>query len=195
MPPDIMDNIDEQFEDALHREACARTEHLQLPAPDELAPDAPAPRLQQLMRDCGPGPCARALAAWQARMNGDSILQVACDMGLSIPAAKALLREVYEAISEDLKENVDFNRQLDLARIDTLIAAHLPKAQSGKVKSAQLVLRALERRSKLIGLEPLPAPTHSSSQSVLIWIQSQMPSINKLVDSLPPELPPTAPGS
>jgi hypothetical protein len=186
-------DIDEQFEDALRREATSRTEHLQLPEPEPLAADAPAPRLGALVAEFGSEPCARALKAWEARLRGDSIIDIAHDLGLSISAAKVLLREVYEAISEDLKENVDFNRQLDLARIDTLIAAHLPKAQSGKVKSAQLVLRALERRSKLIGLEPMPAPTHNHSQSVLIWIQQKMPNINSLVDSLPTELPPPAP--
>jgi hypothetical protein len=182
------------FESALRREALARTANQELPEPEKLAPDAPAPRLQTLINEYGPGPCARALAAWQARINGDSILQISTDLGLSIPAAKDLLCEVYEAIREDLKENIDFNRQLDLARIDSIIGAHLPKAQSGKVKSAQLVLRALERRTKLIGLEPMPAPTTNHSQSVLIWIQGQMGSINKLVDSLPPELPPSASG-
>ena len=44
-----MSIIDNQFEDALHREARARTADLQLPEPEELAPDAPAPRLEQLV--------------------------------------------------------------------------------------------------------------------------------------------------
>ena len=186
-----MNNINDQFEGALHREALART--TELPEPEPLAPDAPAPRLQKLVNEYGSGPCARALAAWQARMMGESIIEVARQVGLPIESAKELLREVHQAVAEDLKENLDLNRSLDLARIDSLIGAHLPKAQAGKIKSAQLVLRCLERRAKLIGIEPLPAPTHNHSQSVLVWIQAQMPGINKLVDSLPVELPPSAP--
>jgi hypothetical protein len=188
-----MDTIDEQFQNALHREARARTADLELPEPEPLVPDAPAPRLQELVNEYGSGPCGRALAAWQARMMGESIIQVATDLGLSIDAAKVLIREVHEAVSEDLKENLDLNRSLDLARIDALIAAHFPRAKAGKIKSAQLVLRCLERRTKLIGLEPLPAPSRGNSQSVLIWIQEKLPGINAIVNELPTELPPPAP--
>jgi hypothetical protein len=191
-----MNNIDEPYDGALRRETKARiaAEDSQLPEPEELDPDAPAPRLQALVNQYGSGPCARALQAWQARMMGESIIEVARQVGLPIESAKELLREVHTAVAEDLKENLDQNRSLDLARIDTIISAHLPKAQQGKVKSAQLVLRCLERRAKLVGHEALPAPTHSSSTSVLVWLQGQMPNINSLVDSLPTELPPPAPG-
>jgi hypothetical protein len=115
------------------------------------------------------------------------------DLGLSINAAKVLIKQVHEAVAEDLKENLDQNRSLDLARIDGLLTTHYPKAKAGKIKSAQLVLRCLERRAKLIGIEPLPAPTPHHSQSVLIWLQAKMPSINAIVNTLPPELPPPAP--
>jgi hypothetical protein len=117
---------------------------------------------------------------------------VASDLGLSIDAAKVLIKQVHEAVAEDLKENLDQNRSIDLARIDQLIGAHYPKALAGKIKSSQLVLRCIERRAKLVGHEALPAPTHSTSTSVLCWIQTQLPSIHKLVDSLPAELPPPA---
>jgi hypothetical protein len=185
-----MNDIDEQFEDALHREARARTEHLQLPEPEPLAADAPAPRLEALVADYGPEPCARALAAWEARLR--SIIDVAHGLGLSINAAKVLLKQVHEAVAEDLKENLEQNRSLDLARIDALLNAHYPKAKAGKVKSSQLVLRCLERRAKLIGIEPLPAPTTNHQTNVLVWLREKMPNINSLVDSLPTELPPPA---
>jgi hypothetical protein len=188
-----MDKINERFEAALRREALSQNS--EMPEPESLAPDAPAPRLEALVNEYGPGPCARALMAWQARMNGDSIIAIATDLGLSIPAAKDLISEVYAAIQEDLKENIDLNRQLDLARIDALIGAHFPRAQQGKTKSAQFILRCIERRSKLIGLEPMPAPSQHNSQSVLIWIQEKLPSIDAIVRALPPELPPSAPGN
>ena len=188
-----MSGIDEQYEGALRREALSRTADVEWPEPEPLAPDAPAPRLQQLVDEYGAGVCAKALEAWAARMGGSSIIEIAAGLGVSIPSAKALIRQVYEAVFEDLKENIDLNRQLDLGRIDALIAAHFPRAQAGKIKSSQLVLRCIERRSKLIGLEPLPAPTQHNSQQVLIWVQEKLPSINALVNSLPTELPPPAP--
>jgi hypothetical protein len=35
----------------------------------------------------------------------------------------------------------------------------------------------------------LPVPGRSQPQNVLIWLQAQLPQINAIVDSLPPELP------
>jgi hypothetical protein len=67
---------------------------------------------------------------------------------------------------------------------------YLPKAQAGKIRAAQLVLKALERRAKLTGSEPLPDPGRSRPEGVLIWIQQKLPAIEKIVDSLPVELPP-----
>jgi hypothetical protein len=191
-----MDNdIEKCFEDALHREARARIADQELPEPEPFAPDLPAPRLQELVGKRGSLPTARALACWAARLNGNSPIEIAVNLGFTLEEVRDLIDEVHKALHEDLKENLDLNRQLDLSRIDSLISAHMPKAKSGKVKSAALILRALERRSKLTGIEPLPEPTRANQTNVLCWIQGQLPNINKLVDSLPVELPPAAPGS
>lgn len=187
-------SVDKEFEGALKREALSRSADQQLPELEELAPDAPAPRLGALVAEYGSELCARALEAWAARLRGDSIIDIAHQMGVSINAAKALITQAHAAVSEDLKANLEQNRSLDLARIDQLIGAHYPKALAGKIKSSQLVLRCLERRSKLTGIEPLPEPNRGQQTNVLVWLQASMPNINKLVDQLPPELPPTAPG-
>jgi hypothetical protein len=179
--------IDERFEAALQREALSQNP--QLPEPEPLAPDAPAPRLGELAAEYGKGLTARALIAWGQRLQGASIIDVAHDLGVSIESAKALIKEVHDAVAEDLKENLEINRSLDLARIDALLATHMPRAKAGKVKSAQLVLRCLERRAKLTGIEPLPDPGRSHPQSVLIWIQEKLPSIDAIVRALPPECP------
>jgi hypothetical protein len=120
--------------------------------------------------------------------------EIAMQMGITVQTVKTLIDKVYKAVAEDLKEQLDLNRSIDLARIDDLLESHLPRAKQGKTKSAGVVLRCLERRAKLIGIEPLPAPTQHHHTNVLAWINTQLPSINKLVDSLPPELPPAAPG-
>jgi hypothetical protein len=185
-------DIDAEFAAALEREAQAQ--HPQLPEPEPLRPDAPAPRLAELQAEYGKGLTARALTAWGQRLQGASIIDVAHGLGISIESAKALIREVHDAVAEDLKEALEVNRSLDLQRIDQLLEAHLPKARSGKVKSAQLVLRCLERRAKLTGVEPLPDPGRNHPTNVLIWLQEKLPSINAIVNALPAELPPSAPG-
>jgi hypothetical protein len=182
-----MKDIDREFTEALEREALSQNS--KLPEPEPLAADAPAPRLGELIAKNGEELTARALAAWEARLNGRPIVDVAHELGVSIASARVLIRQVHDAIAEDLKENLDLNRSLDLARIDGLLNAHYPRAKAGKVKSAQLVLRCLERRAKLTGAEPLPDPGRSQPQNVLIWLQNSLPSINRIVDSLPSESP------
>jgi hypothetical protein len=159
-----------------------------------LAPDAPAPATQALIAKNGQEPTARALEAWAARVRGSPIVDVAHEMGLSIEEAKILIREVHDAIHEDLKANLDLNRQLDLTRIDHLIGAYYEPARAGDTDCANVVLKCLQQRSKLTGIEPLPDPGRSNPQNVLLFVQQSLPSINKIVDSLPLEIIPSAPG-
>jgi hypothetical protein len=156
-----------------------------------LAPSAPSPRFNGLLEDRGPELTKAALRAWDARISGVPIVDIAHELGVSIALAKKLISEVHQAIRDDLKDNLDLNRQLDLDRVDGLLQTYYPQARSGDVDSATVVLRAMQHRSKLCGIEPLPDPGRSHPTNVLVWIQQQLPSINKLVDSLPLELPPS----
>jgi len=112
---------------------------------------------------------------------------------LSLTAAKRLIREAHEAISEDLKENLAQNRSLDLERIDGLINTYYPAAKAGSIKAAMVTLKALERRAKLTGAEPDFQMQKANPQNVLVWVQQQLPSINRIVDALPVEVAPGAP--
>ncbi|HEX4714069.1 MAG TPA: hypothetical protein VH164_03985 [Ktedonobacteraceae bacterium] len=154
----------------------------------QLAPDAPAPLLNGVIAEHGEEPTARALEAWNARLDGVAIVDIAHQLGVSIELAKVLLREVHAAIYEDLKANVDLNRQLDLGRIDQIILGHLPGAKAGDDKSANVVLRALQQRAQLTGqIAPSEPGRGPGPNNVLVWIQNQLPSINRIVDSLPLE--------
>jgi hypothetical protein len=95
-----------------------------------------------------------------------------------------------------LKDALELNRQLDSDRVDGLIKRFYAQAQEGCFDSAQITIRALQHRAKLVGIERLPDPAlNAQPQNVLVWIQSQLPSIHALVDGLPHELPPAAPSS
>src|SRR6267142_6554628 len=155
-----------------------------LKARTQLAQDAPAPQLNAMIAEHGEEPTTRALEAWNARLAGAPIVDVAHQLGVSIELAKKLISEVHTAIYEDLKANVDLNRQLDLGRIDQIIQAHLPLAKAGEEKSANVVLRALSTRATLTGAVAPPDPVRGPGpQNVLVWVQQQLPSINRIVDS------------
>lgn len=154
----------------------------------KLASNAPAPHLEAVIATQGLEPTTKALEAWNARLAGHAIIDIAHDMGVSIELAKKLVSEVHTAIYEDLKTNVDLNRQLDLGRIDSIIRGHLPSAQAGDTDSANVVIRALSHRARLTGCEQPSDPARDGSpRNVMIWLTNQLPSINKIVDALPPE--------
>jgi hypothetical protein len=161
----------------------------------QLPVEAPAPQINAMIADKGPEATAEALTAWDARLAGKPIHGIAHEMGLSVEAARALIKEAHAAIAEDLKANLDLNRQLDLGRIDGLIRTYYPLACAGDQDCALVTLKCIAQRSKLIGLEPAADPNtkFNQPQNVLVWIQNQLPSINRIVDSLPLELAPGAP--
>lgn len=151
-------------------------------------PDAPAPRLAALQEQRGPELTAEALVAWNQRLSGIPIVDVAHDLGVSIETAKHLIREVQQAITDDLKESVAQNREMDLARIDAMIRTWYPAAVSGCEVSANVMIKLLAQRAKLTGAASEPPELKTvQPQNILVWIQQQMPQINRIVDSLPIE--------
>ena len=70
----------------------------------ELDSGAPAVRLNGQIAAHGAELTANALRAWDARLDGVPIVHLAHDLGLSIEAAKELIRQVHTAIHEDLEE-------------------------------------------------------------------------------------------
>jgi len=153
-----------------------------------LSPKSPAPKLAQVIQERGPDLTTKALSAWNARLNGVAIIDVAQQMGISIAGAKQLIKEAHEAIAEDLKTSLNQNRELDLERTDMILKSFLPAAKEGDRDSASIVLKALSHRARLTGTEPPADPGRSNPANVLVWIQNQLPAINKIVDSLPIEL-------
>ena len=154
----------------------------------ELGPEAPAPRTTDMIARRGLELSTAATEAWAARLEGVPIIEVARKMAVSIDTAKALINEAHTAIAEDLKESLARNRELDLARIDGLLATYYPQARQGDLDSAKFVIQALAHRAKLTGAEP-PTQVGRTNEptNVLIWIQQQMPLISRIVDNLPSE--------
>jgi hypothetical protein len=195
-----MDDYFDELQNAIGPERKKGPKRKPIPAPmrdaekrTPLSPQAPAPRFNGVLKDRGPELTEAALKAWDARIQGVPLVDIAHELGTSIVLAKKLIQEVHEAIRDDLKDNLELNRQLDLERCDGLLNTFYAQARAGDTDSAAIVLRALQHRSKLTGVEPLPDPGRNHPTNVLVWIQGQMSGINKLVDSLPLEMPPGAP--
>jgi hypothetical protein len=148
----------------------------------------PAPHIQAMVEARGPELTQQAINAWEMRRRGELPIDIANALHVSIETARALIREACDAVKEDLKENVELHKQLDLERIDSLVKTYLPSATRGDLDSAHLVLKAIGTRAKVLGQDKAPDPARGQQAPlVLAWIQNQLPAINRIVDSLPIE--------
>ena len=62
-------------------------------------------------------------------------------------------RTVQNALTARVVDGVDELRQVELDRLDRLMKAHWGKALAGDLPSAHVVLRTIEQRTRLLGLE------------------------------------------
>jgi len=62
-------------------------------------------------------------------------------------------RTVRKALSERVDEAVDEYRQTELARLDTLQSALWSKAMEGDIASANTILKIIDKRIRLLGLD------------------------------------------
>ena len=62
-------------------------------------------------------------------------------------------RTVQKALTAQVVTGVDELRELELERLDHLLRAHWGKAMAGNLASSKVILRVIEQRSRLLGLE------------------------------------------
>jgi hypothetical protein len=72
-------------------------------------------------------------------------------------------RLVHRALKKRVVEGVDEYRELELQRLDALQAAFWGKALAGDPKAATIVLKTIEKRIGLLGLENAPKDTEPNT--------------------------------
>ena len=95
----------------------------------------------------------RRQQALELRLAGASYRQIAVRLGVSLPVA---WRHLQAALHETLEEPTQDVRQTELLRLDRLMMAHWPQAIGGDVAAADRVIKIMDRRARLLGLD-LPA--------------------------------------
>jgi len=88
--------------------------------------------------------------ALKLRSLGWSYRRVAEHMGISVSGA---YQRVQRALAAIPAEAVDEYRTIQRQQMDDLMATYLPNALAGDLKSAELVMKILDRRAKLEGID------------------------------------------
>lgn len=87
---------------------------------------------------------------WRAYVSGRTQDAIAVEHGISQQRVSQILAEVRQSIPADSRADALL---LDLERLDRVLVAFLPIAETGDAKAAGVVLRVTERRAKALGLD------------------------------------------
>lgn len=90
------------------------------------------------------------------RKQGKTLEAIGAEMGISAQAVHKALTNELARLDEYTTEQVSAMRALEAARLDAATLAIWPKVQDGHLGAIDRLLRIMERRSRLFGLD---APT------------------------------------
>lgn len=93
----------------------------------------------------------KRLTAWDLRIEGYSVPQIAETLELSEVRTYELIREYSADIAKYTEFAREQYREMELARLDKLLVSHWKYRDI--TKNAQVILNILERKHKLLGLE------------------------------------------
>src|SRR5262245_27003528 len=88
--------------------------------------------------------------AFRLRLAGVAPRRIAEELGCTVKQVEELLASMCPAVSPELRERT---RQLELARLDELQRAHYAAALAGGATATMVVLKIMERRSRMLGLD------------------------------------------
>jgi hypothetical protein len=89
--------------------------------------------------------------ALELRKAGASYAEIGRTMGIPKTNAHRLVMGGLDELVKKLKEDASHVRELELERLDAIVMANWPARASWK--NAEVILKAMERRAKLLGLD------------------------------------------
>jgi hypothetical protein len=93
----------------------------------------------------------RDARVYELRIQGNTFEQIACEVGYSGPSGAWQAHQRIK--SEWIFESIEEARQLELMRLDELQVAVWDRAINGQLPAAHCVLKIMDRRAKLLGLD------------------------------------------
>lgn len=92
--------------------------------------------------------------ALELRKAGATVQQIADALGYANHSSAS--RAIKSALRATIQEPADELRVLECERLDAMMRAHWPAVMNGHVRSTEVVLRIMERRAELLGLDRKP---------------------------------------
>lgn len=95
----------------------------------------------------------REAQALELRKGGATLEQIGQALGINRSTAKRALDRALQRLADDHREDAEQVKAVENTRLDALFMAHWPKALAGHGEATDRILRIMERRAKLNGLD------------------------------------------
>jgi transposase-like protein len=96
---------------------------------------------------------ARETAALEMRRQGQSYEKIAHSLGVTVSGAWRAVQRAYQRTVREADEAAEFNRALDLQRLDAVLEVIWPDVMDRRLGAVDRFLGILDRRARLLGLE------------------------------------------
>jgi hypothetical protein len=107
--------------------------------------------------------------AMDLRMAGWSYYAIGAKLGKTTTGAWAAVDRAVMKAEKLIAEDAKKLRAIEVARLDEVHASKWPDAMRGDNKSIEIVLKIMERRSKLQGLDAPTKTEHSGEIAIKTW--------------------------
>lgn len=103
----------------------------------------------------------RERQAFELRKSGATVYQIADELGITPQGVSSILKRVLERTARVAEEDAVDVRSLEVERLDAMLLGLWPQARSGHEGTVDRVIRIMQRRADLMGLD---APRLSRSE-------------------------------
>ncbi len=100
----------------------------------------------------------RRAAALSLRVQGKTLAQIGESLGVSTQRAYQYVKEGLARLDQMTTVDAEALRRLSVEQLEAMLAAHLPKAIAGDVRSGNLAIRAIAERARITGLVKAAQP-------------------------------------
>ncbi len=120
----------------------------------------------------------KRVRAMEMRAAGYSYREIANELGFR--SVSSAFETVERGLAEWAREPLDRVIALELVRLDQLVRAYWARAASGDLEAAAFVLKVLERRAKMLGLD---SPKRIDVRALVAeWAESEGLSADDVLD-------------
>jgi hypothetical protein len=102
------------------------------------------------------------------RRKGKTYQQIADIMNMSVSSIHKTITVAMAKLKEEIEQDGAFIRALELDRLDNLQYAYWTAAMDGDINAGSQVLRIMERRAKLMGIDLPDRSTQNQVSGVMI---------------------------